>query len=223
MMATGHSASGALACGLVAPVIPSPLPPVAAVAVGVVLGTFLALLMDLDTKGKAYYVLRPLSWVLKPLLVGISWLLYHVTRGEKDPEDPGMHRMFTHQPEFAVLCAVVAFVYSPAPWSWWAGVVVLIGVWSHRWGDMCTKAGCPVSLTRVIIRAFKGEEKVWIRTGIPRVLRFTTGGKRGVKLFGAKNRRLWDETGESVLTLSLVLGVCGLGLVTSAGLYPFWL
>jgi hypothetical protein len=222
-MASGHSATGALACGLVAPVIPSPLSPVAAVGAGIALGMFLALLMDLDTKGKAYYVLRPASWVLKPLLVWISWALYHATRGEKDPEDAGMHRMFTHQPEFAWLCAILAFIFTPSPWAWWTGVITLVGVLSHRWGDACTKAGVPVSLARVIVRCIKGCDRTWIRVGIPRKLRFITGGKRGVKMFGAKNRRLWDEAGERVMTFALVLAVCGLGLAVSVGYYPFWL
>src|SRR6185436_11166675 len=105
-----------------------------------------------------------------------------------DPEDAGQHRMFTHQPEFALILAVVAFVLMPAPWKWWAGTVTLVGVWAHRPGDACTKAGVPISLTAVIIRAFRDEDRVWLRVGVPRWLRFIAGGKKGVKLFGAKNR-----------------------------------
>lgn len=222
-MTKGHALTGVLVCGLAGPVIPSPMDPVTAVAVAGTAGSFLALLMDLDTKGKAYYVLRPLSWVLKPLLVGLSSLIYWATRGDKDPEDAGMHRMFTHQPEFALLCAILAFIFIPHPWAWWSAGIVYLGVWSHRLGDACTKAGVPISLTRVIVRAFKGCDRTWLRMGIPRWMRFIAGGKKGVKMFGAKNRRLWDEIGEGVMTFALVILCVVLGAATSAGYYPFWL
>lgn len=223
MMASGHSATGALLCGLVGPLIPSPMSPITAVGVSAAAGVYLALLMDLDTKGKAWYLLQPLSWILKPLLVGIASLIYWATRGDKDREDAGMHRMFTHQPEFAYLLGILAFVLVPHPWAWWAGGVTLVGVWAHRPGDACTKAGVPISLVRVIIRSFQGEDRVWLRVGAPRWFRFTTGGKLGKKLFGAKNKRLWDEIGEATVTFALVALVVGLGMVTAAGFYPFWL
>lgn len=228
-MASGHAATGALLCGLVGPMIPSPLFHVgtatpgralAVVAISAAAGAYLALLMDLDTKGKAWHLLQPLSWLLKPLLVGIASVIYWVTRGEKDPEDAGMHRMFTHQPEFALILALVVLFTVPNEWAWWASGVTLVGVWSHRPGDACTKAAVPISLTRVIIRAFRGEERVWLRTGAPLWFRFTTGGKRGKRLFGAKNRRLWDEIGEAVVTLVLIVACGGLGLVTALGFYP---
>jgi hypothetical protein len=221
MMAKGHSLTGALLCGLAGPLIPSPMSPVTAVVVSAAAGAFLALLMDLDTKGKAYYVLRPLSWVLKPLLVGMARVIYHVTRGEKDPPNKGMHRMFTHQPEFALLLALlVLWATWGTPWMWWAAGITLVGVWAHRPGDACTKAGVPVSLTEVIRRRLRGERKAWVMMGAPRWLRFITGGKRGVQLFGAKSTRMWDVAGEATVTWVLLVACVGLGVATSAGWYP---
>lgn len=223
MMAIGHSLSGALLCGLVGPMLPSPMSPVIAVVVSAAAGFYLALVMDLDTKGKAYYALIPLSWILKPILVGLSRMIYHATAGPKDPRNPGMHRMFTHQPEFALLLAVVVLAATwDTGWVWWATGITYAGVWSHRPGDACTKAGVPVSLTRVIIRRVQGEQKVWLRVGIPKRLRFITGGKRGVVMFGAKSRRLWDDIGEKSLTTALGLACCGLAVLTVAGWYPLW-
>jgi hypothetical protein len=222
-MAKGHMLSGALLCGLVGPIIPSPMDPVTAMLVSTAAGAPLALLMDLDTKGKAYYALRPLSWILKPLLVGIATVIYHLTSGSKDPKDPGMHRMFTHQPEFAYLVAlIVLWATWGTGWQWWATGVTFVGVWAHRPGDACTKSGVPVSLARVIARRIRGEQKVWLRVGIPRSLRFITGGKRGAKLFGARSTRLWDFCGETVVTFGLAIACCGLGFATVAGLYPAW-
>jgi hypothetical protein len=223
MMAKGHSLTGALLCGLTGPLIPSPMSPAAAVVVSAAAGTFLALLMDLDTKGKAYYVLRPLSWLLKPLLVGLSRVIYHATRGEKDPPNKGMHRMFTHQPEFALLLALpVLWATWGTSWVWWATLTTFVGVWAHRPGDACTKAGIPISLTRVIIRAIRGEKRVWITKGIPLPLRFIAGGSKGIRLFGARSRGIWDLAGETVVTFGLGLACIGLGIATSAGLYPLW-
>lgn len=219
--AKGHSLTGALLCGLTGPLIPSPLSPVTAVVVSAATGSFLALLMDLDTKGKAYYVLRPLSWLFKPLLVGISRVLYQSTRGEKDPPDRGMHRMFTHQPEFALLLALCALWASwGTSWMWWSTITTLVGVWAHRPGDACTKAGVPISLARVIVRSIRGEQRVWLTKGIPSKLRFVTGGIKGARMFGARSRRVWDLTGETVVTGGLAMACVGLGVATSAGFYP---
>jgi LexA-binding, inner membrane-associated putative hydrolase len=223
MMASGHALTGALLCGVVGPAIPSPMHPAVAVAVSAAVGAPLALLMDLDTKSTAYYMLIPLSWVLKPLLVTLAAVVYHATKGPKDPEDPGMHRMFTHQPEFALFLALVTLAATwGSAWCWWASTMVLVGVWAHRPGDACTKAGVPVSLTEVIRRRMRGEPKVWVKMGVPHVLRFVTGGKRGAKLFGAKSTRLWDMCGEKVVTFALAGLCCALGAATVLGFYPAW-
>lgn len=211
MMAIGHMLSGSVLCASVAPLLPAPAllaHPSAAMLAGIVVGAPLALLMDLDTRGKAYYLLRPLSWVLRPMLVGAARGVFALTRGPKDPEETNGHRMLTHQIEFAGLLALLALLLVPAGWEWWATGVVFAGVWAHRAGDACTKSGVPVSLTRVIVRMIRGQPQRWLRTGVPRPLRFVTGGKRGVRKFGARSTRLWDEIGEAVVSalLSVVLG-----------------
>jgi membrane-bound metal-dependent hydrolase YbcI (DUF457 family) len=224
-MASGHSATGALAGGLVAPLLPSPVAPAAAVAFGMAAGAYLALVMDLDTKGKAYYLLQPFSWVLKPLFVWISKLLFHLTRGPGDPDSTNGHRMFTHQPAFAGLLGLLALWLSwdVADWRWWFAGVVFVGVLSHRWGDACTESGVPPGLVHVIVRMVNGEHKVWATVGVPRRLRFVTGGgkrKIGFKSKSRKRLTIWDATGEAVLTYALVGLSCLLGLATVAGWYP---
>jgi len=223
-MATGHAATGALFCGLAGPLLPSPLDPVTAVFLSAALGAPLALVMDLDTRGKAYYALQPLSWVLKPVLIGIAKMIYHLTRGEDDEEQTNGHRMFTHQPAFAFLLALAALLLVwGTGWEWYAAGVTLVGVWAHRAGDACTKRGVPIGLCHVLVRSFRDEDKVWLFVGIPRKLRFVTGGKRIKKFWKAgKRRRCWDEIGEG-FTTAMLTGLTGLlALATLAGFYPGW-
>jgi LexA-binding, inner membrane-associated putative hydrolase len=221
MMASGHMATGALLTGLAGPLLPSPLNPPAAVALSMLAGAYLALVMDLDTRGKCYHLLVPFSWLLRPLLVGVAKLLYHLTRGDDDPEQTNGHRMFTHQPAFAGLLALIALWATwGTEWTWYATGVVFVGVWAHRPGDACTKHGVPVGLVRVLVRFFSGESRVWITVGAPRWFRFVTGGKSGKRMFKAKSSRLWDMIGEGVVT-GVLTGLCVLlGLLTVAGWYP---
>lgn len=235
MMASGHSATGALFAGAVAPMLPSPLAPAAAVALGMAAGAYLALVMDLDTKGKCYYLLVPFSWLLKPLLVGISKLLFALTRGPGDPESTNGHRMFTHQPVFAGILALLAlWGTSGTEWTWFATGVVFVGVWAHRAGDACTESGVPPGLVHVIIRMVQGEAKVWATVGVPRKLRFVTGGgrktKRGKRLWAeiaksvkpSRRKRLtfWDQVGEATVTVGLTVLCAVLALATMAGYWP---
>jgi membrane-bound metal-dependent hydrolase YbcI (DUF457 family) len=224
MMAFGHAATGVLFCGVVGPLLPSPLDPLSAGLIAMAAGAPLALVMDLDTKGKAYYALQPLSWVLKPLLVLLAKLIYHLTRGDDDPEETSGHRMLTHQPAFAGALALVALVWLwGSGWEWYVAGVVFVGVWSHRAGDACTKRGVPIGLFHVLVRSFRDEPKVWRFVGAPHKLRFVTGGKRIKKFWQAgKKRRYWDEVGEGVVTV--VLAILGgiLSALTVVGLYPGW-
>lgn len=221
MMASGHMATGALMGGLAGPLLPSPLNPVQAVVLASVAGAYLALVMDLDTRGKCYHLLVPFSWLIKPVLVGFSKLLFHLTRGDDDDEQTSGHRMFTHQPAFAGLLAlVVLWLTWGTEWVWFATGVTFVGVYAHRPGDALTKHGVPIGLLHVLVRFFAGERKVWICVGAPRWFRFVTGGKFGRRKFGAKSRRLWDMVGERVVTAVLTGAVVLLGAATAAGLYP---
>jgi membrane-bound metal-dependent hydrolase YbcI (DUF457 family) len=223
MMASGHSATGALLTGLAAPLLPGPLEPAPAVALGMLAGAYLALVMDLDTKGKCYYLLQPFSWVLKPLFVWISKLLFAMTRGPKDKDSTGGHRMFTHMPVFAgILALVTLWLTWDTEWTWFATGVVFVGVYSHRPGDACTESGVPPGLTQLIARIANGEDKRWATGGLPRRLRFVTGGGKRKIGFKGKGRKLtvWDATGEAVFTWGLIAASVGLGVATAAGLYP---
>lgn len=222
MMASGHMAMGALLTGLVGPLLPSPLSPSAAVALAATAGAYHALVMDLDTRGKCYHLLAPFSWLIKPLLVGISKLLFHLTRGDDDPEETNGHRMFTHQPAFPALLAGLTLwlTWDLPEWRWYAAGVVFVGVWAHRPGDAMTKHGVPIGLLHVLVRFFRGEQRVWITVGLPHKLRFVTGGKSGRRRFGAKSARVWDMTGEALVTAAMVGLVVVLGAATAAGLYP---
>jgi membrane-bound metal-dependent hydrolase YbcI (DUF457 family) len=215
-------ATGALLTGLAGPLLPSPLDPVQAVALSSLAGAYLALVMDLDTRGKCYHLLVPFSWLLRPMLVGISKLIYHLTRGDDDPEQTNGHRMFTHQPAFAGLLALVALwlTWDAPDWRWYACGLVFVGVWSHRLGDAMTKHGVPVGLVHVLVRFFSGERKVWVCVGVPHKLRFVTGGKRGRKMLKAKSNRLWDMVGEGVVTVALAGLTIVLGCATVLGWYP---
>jgi LexA-binding, inner membrane-associated putative hydrolase len=235
-MASGHSATGALLCGAVAPLLPSPLESASAVALGMLVGTYLALVMDLDTKGKCYYLLQPFSWVLKPLFVWISKILFALTRGPGDADSTGGHRMFTHQPVFAGLLALIPFVWLwGSPWHLFATGMVFVGVWSHRAGDACTESGVPPGIVHVIIRMMQGESKVWATVGVPRRFRFVTGGgsksRRGKRLWReiAKSTKrpsrrrqltLWDRNGEKAVTMALIVACVGLCFLTVIGWYP---
>jgi len=219
--AKGHMLTGSLMCGAVGPLLPSPMGGATSVIVSAVLGAPLALLMDLDTRGKAYYSLMPLSLVLKPLLVWLSKLLFYVTRGPKDSEQTSGHRMFTHQNEFPIILALVTLWATwGTGWEVWAAGTVFVGVWAHRAGDACTKAGVPICLTRVIWRSIRDADRVWLTVGIPRPLRFVSGGAKGAKMFGAKVRRPWDILGERVVTQALFVLLTVLLLATAYGLYP---
>jgi membrane-bound metal-dependent hydrolase YbcI (DUF457 family) len=233
MLASGHMATGALLTGLAGPLLPSPLEPVQAVALSSLAGAYLALVMDLDTRGKCYRLLVPFSWVLRPLLVGISKLLFHLTRGDEDPEQTNGHRMFTHQPAFAGLLAGLALWLSwDAPdWRWFAAGVVFVGVWSHRPGDACTESGVPPGLVHVLVRFFAERPKVWATLGVPRKFRFVTGGGRKSRrglwaqiTTGKPSRRrqltVWDRVGEKTVTGLLIGATVLLGFATAAGLYP---
>lgn len=221
MNASGHMATGALFCGVTGPLLPSPMSSLTAVLVSAAVGAPLALVMDLDTRGKAYYVLMPLSLVIKPLMVLLAKLLFHLTRGPKDDEHTSGHRMFTHQVEFAALLALGAFLATQGTgWEVWAAGTTFVGVWAHRAGDACTKKGVPISLTRVIWRSIRGCDRVWLFVGIPKPLRFVSGGAKGVSLFGAKVRNPWDVIGEKVVTAVLNCALVALFAASTYGLYP---
>jgi membrane-bound metal-dependent hydrolase YbcI (DUF457 family) len=221
-MASGHMATGALLGGLAGPLLPSPLGPIQAVALAATAGAYLALVMDLDTRGKCYHLLVPFSWLIRPLLVWISKLLFHLTRGDDDPEETNGHRMWTHQPAFAGLLALVALwlCWGRPDWRWFVCGLVFVGVYSHRLGDALTKHGVPIGFFHVLVRFFSGEQRVWVTVGVPRWLRFVTGGKRGRKRFGAKSTRVWDMVGERVVTLALTGLTVLLAFATAAGVYP---
>lgn len=234
-MASGHMATGALLTGLAGPLLPSPLGPVQAVTLSAAAGAYLALVMDLDTRGKCYHLLVPFSWLLRPLLVLIAKVLYHLTRGDDDPEQTNGHRMFTHQPAFAGLLAGLALwlAWDAPEWRWFAAGVVFVGVWSHRPGDALTERGVPPGLVHVLVRFFSGEPRVWATLGVPTRFRFVTGGGRsssaGRRLWreiktGKPSRRrqltVWDRVGEKTVTALLIGATVLLGLATAAGLYP---
>lgn len=232
-------ATGAFLAGLAGPLVPSPLNAPAAVALAALAGAYLALVMDLDTRGKCYHLLVPFSWILRPLLVFIAKAVFHLTRGDSDPEQTNGHRMFTHQPLFAGLLALIPFLaLQGSPWLWYATTVVFVGVWSHRPGDACTESGVPPGFVHVLIRFFSGEARVWATLGAPRKFRFVTGGgrktRKGAKLWATiaretkrqtrrKQLTLWDKVGEKTVTAVLIGLTVLLGVATAAGYYPLTL
>lgn len=216
--------SGALACGLIAPLLPHAgrSIPIVEVTVGAVLGSYFALVPDFDChSSKLKYSLPVLGHILTWLFIALSKWTYHATRTDKDKPNTNGHRGLPHTPVFQAVLALlggvgVAHVPHLSGWAVFVGVELFVGQLAHSLGDCCTKAGVPMWWP--LLR----DGQRWKRVGIPTRLRFIAGGKLGVRMFRARSRGLWDICGETVVTFLLGVALVGLGAATLTGAYPAW-
>lgn len=182
-MAPGHAASGALAGAVTAPLV-LPDAPLLVIGLYIAVATVAALMPDLDhPHSRLTKALGPITWLVSKLFVWSAKAVLEATRGPDDPKRTNGHRMLWHQVEpAAALAALVGFGVSLSPahgLAWPVAVAVCVGMCAHICGDCCTHAGVPFSLTVVLIRGALGCEERWKHYGIPRCLRFETGGKFG--------------------------------------------
>lgn len=174
MMWHGHLAMAVASAEVTEPLAPHPLGPVASVAAWCAIVGICGLASDLDHRdGKLSHSLGPITWVLCRLLIKISKAVYFMTRGPRDYQHTNGHRAFTHTPVFAVLAGAGAWLAVPAPYSWFVGLAVTQGILAHLAGDCCTNSGVPL-LWPIMIKGRR-----WGHYGIPKALRFETGGPVG--------------------------------------------
>lgn len=198
----GHALSGALMVGAAGPVIPGPLPATLAVGAGAAVGALGALVPDLDHRdGKLTHSLGPVTWLASRALIALAKLAFRVTRGPRDFQDSNGHRGLTHTPVFQAVLAAGAFAglqaFIPTGTALFVAVALFLGQLTHSLGDACTNSGVP------LLWPLKIGGRRWGHRGIPKVLRFETGGKA--------------EQGVTVV-LALAFGL--LVLLTVRGDYP---
>jgi len=181
MMAPGHMAHGALFGLVLAPLAPHPAGLLVSTAVLVGTGVIGALIPDLDhPKSRLTHALGPVTWVLSFCLVRLSKAVYMATRTKKDSPGTNGHRALTHTPVFALAVGTGTFlVLVPTGLHAYALLVALgltMGCLAHLCGDSCTNSGVPWFWPLV------RDGKRWGHYGIPKALRFETGGQVGEPL-----------------------------------------
>lgn len=170
MMAHGHMASGLLAAEATAPLIPHTVG-VQTLPIYAVLAVVGALVPDLDHRdGKLSHSLGPITWVLCRIVVWFSKGIFLATRGPRDFHDSNGHRGITHTPVFGPVLAAGVWAAVPGPYALPVAVGLLVGVLAHQAGDSCTNSGVP------LLWPIKINGRRWAHHGIPKVLRFETGG-----------------------------------------------
>lgn len=207
MLWRGHLLSGLVVGAAVGPLLPSPGlddPAMLGIVGGCVSGVF-ALFPDLDHRhSKLTYLLGPITWVISRLLIALAIAVYALTRTDRDHPDCDGHRELTHTPVFqaglALLIAQGVELGLPG-WFGFTVATVFAGQLAHTLGDACTIQGVPL-LWPLSVRGRR-----WAKLGIPRPLRFETGG----------------PVGEPLLTGLLALMLLGVAAATAAGLHPAWL
>jgi membrane-bound metal-dependent hydrolase YbcI (DUF457 family) len=170
MMAHGHMASGLVAAEAMAPLIPHTVG-VQTLPVFAVVAVVGALVPDLDHRdGKLSHSLGPITWVLCRIVVYFSKWIFLATRGPRDFHDSNGHRGITHTPVFAPVVTVAAWLLVPGGYALPVAAGLLVGILAHQAGDACTNSGTP------LLWPFKIDGKRWAHYGIPKALRFETGG-----------------------------------------------
>jgi membrane-bound metal-dependent hydrolase YbcI (DUF457 family) len=198
----GHAVSGALVVGAAGPAIPGPLAPTLAIGAGAAIGALGALVPDLDHRdGKLTHSLGPVTWLASRALIWLAKLVFRLTRGPRDFQDSNGHRGLTHTPVFQAVLAAGAFAglqaFLPPGLAAFVAVALFLGQLTHSLGDACTNSGVPL-LWPVMIGGRR-----WAHRGIPKALRFETGGKA-----------------EGYVTAVLALLFAVLLLLTVRGNYP---
>lgn len=175
MMWHGHAASGLVAGELVEPFVPH-VAGTATPAIFLAVCVVGALAPDLDHRdGKLSHSLGPITWVLCRIVVHLSKGLFIATRGPRDFKNSNGHRGVTHAPVFAPVVAVGVWIAVPGAVAWPVGLGVLVGVLAHQAGDACTNSGIPMLWPFMGRGVNRG--KRWAHHGIPKALRFETGGE----------------------------------------------
>lgn len=170
MMWHGHAASGLIAAELTEPLIPHPLGQ-ATFGAYAALAVVAALAPDLDHHdGKLTHSLGPVTWLISRVVVWFSKVLFTATRGPRDYAHSNGHRGITHAPVSGPVVAAGAWMLAPAGWHAVVAVGVLAGWLAHQAGDACTNSGIPM------FWPVKINGRRWGHHGIPRWLRFETGG-----------------------------------------------
>jgi membrane-bound metal-dependent hydrolase YbcI (DUF457 family) len=166
----GHAASGVLAAEAVSPLVPHLAGP-ASLPLFVAVCALGSLVPDLDHRdGKLSHSLGPITWVLCRIVVHFSKVTFRLTRGPRDFKDSNGHRGITHTPIFAPVVAAGVWFAVPGALAWLVAGGLLLGQWTHQAGDACTNSGCP------LLYPIKVNGKRWAHYGLPKGLRFETGG-----------------------------------------------
>ena len=176
MMWHGHLAMAVVSAEVTAPVIPHPIGAASVPAWCAIVGVC-GLVPDLDHRdGKLSHSLGPITWLLCRFFVWLAKLVYLASRGPRDFAHTNGHRAFTHTPVFAGLAGTLAWVLTPTPYAWFVGLAVAQGCLAHLAGDCLTNSGVPL-LWPIMIGGRR-----WGHHGIPKALRFETGGTVGEPL-----------------------------------------
>lgn len=180
MMWHGHLAMAVASAEITYPVVPHPLG-VASIGAWCGIVGVCGLVPDLDHRdGKLSHSLGPVTWLLCRFFVWLSKAVYHMTRGPRDFAHTNGHRAFTHTPVFAIAAGTLAWVATPAPYAWFVGLAVAQGCLAHLTGDCCTNSGVP--LLWPLMGHGRQRGRRWGHYGIPKALRFETGGTVGEPL-----------------------------------------
>jgi inner membrane protein len=196
MMAPGHATHGAIAGLVLVPLAPQPLGPIPSAALFVGLAVVGALVPDLDhPKSRLTHALPPVTWLLNKVLVRLSKAIFYATRTDRDYKDTNGHRGFTHTPVFAAVVAVGVTTGMEATsahrFAVLVGAALGAGCLAHICGDSLTNSGVPWLWPLVDRRTGRR----WQHYGIPKRLRFETGG-------GTHPRALtWAAKGEHITTV----------------------
>lgn len=203
MMARGHALTGSLAGLATVPLVPSVTPVTA--GLWVVLCTVAAGIPDLDMPGaRLSRALWPVSLLAAYAFQWLAIFVFHLTRTDADDSHSDGHRGLTHTLVFPPLLAGAVWLLLAAWCPPWLGRqvagAIVVGSYAHIAGDCCTRSACPV------LWPLTWRGKRWARFGIPRALRFHTGGGRNKDWFGNPKVRWWDVHGERVVTKMLLVG-----------------
>jgi membrane-bound metal-dependent hydrolase YbcI (DUF457 family) len=170
MMWHGHAASGVVVGEALSPLVPHTVG-IQTVPLFIVLAAVGALVPDLDHRdGKLSHSLGPITWVICRVTVWFSKGIFVATRGPRDFRDSNGHRGITHTPVFAPVVAAAAWFLVPGGYALPVAVGLLVGQWAHQAGDACTNSGVP------LLWPLKINGRRWGHRGIPKALRFETGG-----------------------------------------------
>ncbi len=181
MLAPGHVTHGVLFGLAAAPLAPQPHGPVLSAVVFAVVSAVSALVPDLDhPRARLTRAGGFLTHGLHRVLLALSIAVYDATATRYDRPGGGGHRALTHTPVFAAVLALVVFAGLRAiPATRGDAELVALGLFvgqlAHLVGDSCTHAGIPWLWPL----KWGGRGRRWAHHGIPKWMRFTTGGSVG--------------------------------------------